>query len=255
MARLRQGETARLVACLIWEEDLKRQGKTYGDLLAYMESLNMPCAVSPWHNKDRYTAEDVRGWVDRHIDPDFYDFISEDLEEVRSKAPKVGDCKKSHAHILIKSKGPRNRHYFTKNIMGPFIDIPDSKWEKVEHLDSYICYLCHKNTPSKYRYSELDVHGFGGIDLSPLLNKKDAMEKTNVFLLVKAQIRSQGWRYFHQLDEWADSTRDMDIISCVSGRVSYFSALFRSRREERQDKAAAVQDKAKSMQEGHNANG
>lgn len=243
MARLKAGEVARNVACLVWEEDLMRDGKTYGDLLAFCEGLNIPCAVSPWHNQDRYTADDVRKWIDRHIDPDFYDFISEELETVRDRAPKVGDAKKSHAHILLKNAGPRNRDYFTK-LFAPFVRIPPSKWEKVEHLESYIAYLCHKNTPNKHRYSELDVHGFGGIDLSSLL-KSDKLDKLNTLLLVNMEIDNRGFRYFHQLDNWARSTKDMDIINVVSGRTSYFQAKFRSMREQRLDEAAAEEAKRK----------
>lgn len=71
MARLKQGEVARNVAFLIWEKELTEQGKTYGDLLQFAESLNVPIAVSPWHNQDRYTAQDVSNWVDRHIGPEF----------------------------------------------------------------------------------------------------------------------------------------------------------------------------------------
>ena len=46
--------------------------------------------------KTRYTAQDVSNWVDRHIDPDFYDFISTDMKRSGPKAPKVGDYKRSH---------------------------------------------------------------------------------------------------------------------------------------------------------------
>lgn len=242
MARLKRGEVARNVAFLVWEEDLQRDGKTYGDFLAYCDSLNIPIAVSPWHNQDRYTAQDVRNWVDRHIDPDFYDFLSEDIEEVRAQAPKVGDFKKSHCHVLIKGSGPRNRDYYV-GLFSPFVMLPPSKVEKVEHLDAYICYLCHKNSADKHRYSELDVHGFGGIDLSALL-KTDKADKLSVFLVVKSEVRSRNWRYFHQLDAWADSTGDMDIVNCVKGNVSYFAAYFRSLREERYDKANADKLKA-----------
>lgn len=241
MARLKQGETARNVSCLIWEEDLKRAGKSYGDLLAFLESLNIPCCCSPWHNQDRYTPQDVTNWVDRHIDPDFYDFISTDIETVRAKAPKVGDFKKSHAHVIIKNKGPRNRDYFTK-LFRPFIDLHVSKWEKVEHLEAMTAYMCHKNTPTKHRYSELDVHGFGGFDLSPLL-KTDKVEKLSTIRLINMEIANRHFRYYHELDDWANETGDMDIIDAVMGRVSYFRAKFASMREKRLDDANA-QDSA-----------
>lgn len=245
MARLKRGEVARNVAFLVWEEDLQKCGKTYGDLLSYCEHLNIPIAVSPWHNQDRYTARDVENWVDRHIDPDFYDFISEDLEEVRKVAPRVGDYKKSHAHVLVKGSGPRNRDYYV-GLFDKLVTLPPSKVEKVEHLEAYIQYLCHKNNSEKHRYSELDVHGFGGIDLSPLL-KTDKDAKVNVFLLVKYEVRNSKWRYFHQLDVWADSTGDMDIVNCVRSNYGYFNSLFRSKREERFDIKQAEQE-AKASQ-------
>lgn len=248
MARLKAGEVCRNAACLIWQEELEAHGKTYGDLLAFCEGLNIPVAVSPWHNKDRYTADDVRKWVDRHIDPDFYDFISEDIEEVRSKAPRVGDFKKTHAHVIIKNAGPRNRDYFTK-LFAPFLHLSPTKWEKVEHLEAMTQYLCHKNTPSKHRYSELDIHGFGGYDLSCLL-KDDKLDKLNTLMVVCKEIENGRFRYYHQLDFWAKSTGDMDIINCVSGRSSYFGAIFRSLREERLDKAQSAKEEREKAQAG-----
>ena len=38
----------------------------YDDLLSYMASLHIPCAVSPIH-RDLYDLEDVRKWRERHM--------------------------------------------------------------------------------------------------------------------------------------------------------------------------------------------
>lgn len=239
MARLKAGEKARNVACLVWLEDLERidPERPYGALLSFLDGLHVMCAVSPVHDKDVYTSEDVRKWVDKRIDPDYYQFISEDLEKVRELAPRVGDRKKPHVHVLLKFDGPKSRESLSE-LMAPFVSISPTKWEKVEKFGSYLRYLAHLDTPEKHQYSALDVKGFGGLDMSELV-KQSSM--SNIVLLCKINevIKQEGFKYFHELDAWAYSTGDMDTIRMVTGRASYYSARFRSRLDELAAKKAA----------------
>ena len=89
-------ERCRNILGLVYAEDaMKATGRYddephgkdwYADLLSYMASLHVPCAVSPIH-KDPYDSDDVRQWIERHLDPD----TMKVADEYKDKIPKVGD--------------------------------------------------------------------------------------------------------------------------------------------------------------------
>ena len=84
------GEAVRNVICLIYMEDLLEAGKTYGDLLNYLDSLHCKAVCSPIHDRDHFTGQDVLDWCERHIDDQTGDL---DVNYVDS-APYVGKEKK-----------------------------------------------------------------------------------------------------------------------------------------------------------------
>lgn len=240
MPMLKSTQSARNVAVIIFMEELEKAGFTYHDFLAFCDGLHCEIAISPVHDKDEYTAEDVRKWIDRHIDPDHYSYISSDIEAVREVAPKVGDCKKSHVHVMIKYSG-QNRGQYYSDLFAPILKIPATRWQKVLNVDSYLRYFAHMDSPEKYRYSELEIWGFGGIDMSALI-KTDKARRSEVLFLIKQEIYKHDWRYFFQLDKWATSTNDGEIINYVAARSSYFSALFGSMRHYHIDKAKKAEE-------------
>lgn len=238
---LKSNQLARNVMTVYFMEELEKAGKTYWDFLEYCDGLQIPMVVSPVHDKDEYTAEDVRGWVDRHIDPDHYSFISSDIEKVREVAPKVGDKKKAHVHFALKLDGRRNAEYFS-SLFDDFIPIPKTRWQVVISWDSAIRYYAHMDTPEKYRYSELDIQGFGGVDLSMLV-KVDKQSRIRTLMFVKKEIYKNNFKYFHELDNWCYKTGDAEVINCVTGRSSYFVGLFNSIRQKDADKKLAKKEK------------
>ena len=233
LARLKAGEKTRCVACILWVEDMEA---LYGDrwlgrLYEYLDGLTMKCVISPVHDKDVYTYEDVEKWKRNHCDED-----GDILPEFSDSLPKIGQDKKAHVHIMFQTKGPRDREFFTK-LMAPFIQVRVTKWEKIDSYDAHLCYFVHKFTPTKYRYSELAVVGFGGIDLSPL-ERTDEHSKIAVLCDIQKKIQENGYSYYHQLTNWAFHTGVYDYISCVTGRASYFIGYFNSIHKEEQDAAA-----------------
>lgn len=243
MPRLKDKEPTRLAACIIWLEDLLKlenvsnNTEAFVRLYSYLDNLHVQCALSPLHDKDTYTAEDVRNWVDKRIDPDYYQFISEDIQEVRKLAPKVGDSKKAHYHLEFKFPGPKTREHLTA-LMDPLLHIPVSKWEKVLDWDGYTRYLAHLDNVDKHHYSAFDITAFAGVDLSMLLRSK---QTTNIRRLceINQYIRDNKIEYYYQLDDWAYDTGDMDTIALVTGRASYYASKFRSKREHKAAIAAA----------------
>lgn len=239
--QLRRGQLARNVTCVYFVEELEKYGKTYWDFLEYCDSLHFPVVVSPIHDEDEYTAQDVRDWINRHSDKHHYSYITSDLEELEKVAPKVGDKKKAHIHFAIKLDGRHNGAFFSEQFEG-FIPIPDTRWQRVISWDGTCRYFAHMDSPDKYQYSSMDIQAFGGADLSMLVNQ-DKVNRTKTLMFIKKEMYDHGFKYFHELDKWAYSTGDVDVINMVAGRSSYFASIFASVRHQRQDKRQERLDK------------
>ena len=69
------GEKVRNVVCLIYLEDLEKVGKTYFDLLGYLDHIHVVAVCSPLHDRDTFSPEDVLDWCLRHIDSETGDCL------------------------------------------------------------------------------------------------------------------------------------------------------------------------------------
>lgn len=240
---LKPGEKARNVWRVVWMEDLcaalhlpldaDGMEVAYGKFLAYCASLHCQIAVSPIHGDDTYDEHDVRNWRRRHdLDPDTNRPTSECAEPDQdwdALCPKIGDPKKPHLHFAMFLRGPLNRTNYT-DMFGDLLPLRENAWEKIIHPTSALRYLVHldEHETGKKQYSALDVHGFGGIDLSCLL-KDDDMARFETLMFVLDYIEDNDIRHYLHLVRWAKSTGDYDTLSCVSGRHSFFCAIFRSK--------------------------
>lgn len=250
---LREGERVRQAWCVIFLEDVIKNAKTkedkenpYGLVLKHLAGLkSVTCACSPLHDQDTYDEQDVQNWVARHINPDTGDVAEEYLE----LQPKVGDNKKVHVHILIVDKGPHHREWFNNLLLDIVPDLKPNRWQKVVKLDAAIRYLAHLDHKEfgKHEYSALDVHGFGGMDLSALL-RQDKYAKVDTLFFVQRWIFDNEIRHYHKLVHWAWSLGDYEIINCVTGRASYFSAYFRSVSDERAEERALMKEQKRLME-------
>ena len=236
--------SARNHACITWLEELERLGLTYYDFLGFVEGLNMPAAVSPLHDRDKYTPEDVRKWLKRH-EEDVYDpDTGEIAPEWVDKVPKVGDPKKPHIHVMLRHSGNRSAAYSSKLFAQIGLEMNVYRWEKVEHVESMLRYFAHLDQPDKAEYSAFDVVGFGGIDLSCLV-KSDNNSKLKVLCELQTYVDDNKVQSYHVLCRHAFATRDLDYINCVTGRASYWTGYFGSMRQDRMDRAAKEKEQAK----------
>lgn len=202
----------------------------YEDLLSYMASLHVPCAVSPVHN-DLYDQEDVNKWIDRHVDE--HGQLS---EEDKARVPKIGDVHPEHAHVMFCYPGSKTREYMTQTMMG-YCEIRETMWQRVEDADALLRYFAHMDIPEedrykKKRYDERDVYVFGGLDSSALF-KTDNVRKLELTYNITTKIYENGYKHYSQLVRWAHGMKDMEIWATVTGRAPYFAALFRGMADER----------------------
>lgn len=228
---------------IIYLEDLEKNGSTYGGLLAYCDSVKMPIAVSPVHDRDYFTSDDVWSWCEQRIDPETGDLDVNYLDA----APFVGKPKKPHCHILIKGKRARTAQEMT-DIFSGLMYIRPSMWEKAEDPDACICYFAHLHSPEKAQYSPFDIHGFGGISLDAL-NESSKSEMQEITKVIFDIINANNIYYFADVVTAVYQLDDPSAESCLFGRYSLINCYVRSRREKKFDKAVAKKEGRKCISE------
>lgn len=232
-------ELLRNYGCLYWVEDLERAGLTYGDLLAYLEGLHVECVCSPIHDKDKYTADDVKAWCKRHIDPD----TGEVASEYTNRTPEVGAPKKPHIHVYFKMPGKKKPIHMSQ-LMEDFYPIASNRWVVVPDFSAIIRYCAHMDSPEKAQYDAAMIHGFANVDMRCLWESKNN-NRLYVLMEIDRAIREHHIKNYHRLNRWALETGDVDTIATVTGRHGYYCAIFNAERQERIDQA-----KRKKEQQG-----
>lgn len=225
-------EGARNMGCMVWVEDLEKRGYTYGDLLAFLEDLHVQCVCSPIHDRDTYTAEDVRGWCKRHLDPD----TGEVAEESLPLQPVMGNPKKPHVHVYFKFKGPRKPKDFAKYWADFVPEVTEKRFVLVPDWDAMVRYCAHMDAPNKAPYDPAMIHGFSNVDMSAIW-ESHCFNKVQVLLEINQTIKKNRIENYKRLNNWAIGTGDVDIISFVKGNHSYFCAIFAAHRQEKIDRA------------------
>lgn len=229
-------EKARNVLVLIYTEDIIcDEGQTpYGRLLQFLDGLQIPCACSCVHDQDTFTEGDIMKWIADRTDKESGELDKRYLEK---GVPKEGQHKKEHIHILLRYPGPVTEDSII-NEFAPLLKngLRRELLRKCKSPSASLRYFSHVDSPEKHYYGVLSVKGFGGIDLSPLL-KTDKSAAIETLLDVYDFIETHEVRHYNKLVKWAMGTADLDVISCVCGRASFFASYFRDKSDERREKA------------------
>lgn len=204
---------------------------TYGNLLNALEDIKMPCCCSPVHDKDKFTELDVKKWITNHMDKSTGQIADEVL---KAGVPVEGQHKKKHVHGMLCANGPMQPIWFHVELAKRGINV--NYFEKVNSVPSMMRYFAHLDNPEKAKYNPLDIHGFGGIDLSPLY-KVTKLSNTQNLMEVIRHIKDKKIERYNRLFDWAVSTGDIDLINCVAGRNNFFNAYLRSLQDERMQQA------------------
>lgn len=219
----------------------------YSDLCGYMASRHVPCAVSPVH-VDPYDTEDIKKWIERHLDPK----TGELAEKYKDKVPKVGDKRPEHAHVMVCWPGSKSRDQMTE-LMADYCHIRPTMWEEVKNVPAMLRYFCHLDCddPSKLKYPITELHAYGGLDISPLLTNDQKFKKAKMLLEVTDYVINEShFHHYNQLVKWAHATGDMELLSFVAGRAPYFAAYFKGESDERAEKAAKEKKEKESSENG-----
>jgi hypothetical protein len=210
----------------VYLEDLENNGLTYGDLLAFLDSLHMKCACSPIHDMDFFTADDVWKWCEGHIDPETGDLD----ERYIDSAPYVGKQKKPHVHLLFMNRSKKSVSDM-QELFG-LIDVRPTMWERADDPFSLIRYFAHLDSPDKYPYSAYDIHGFGGINLDVLVMNESKAHMHELTGLIMDLIDERQIRYFWQLVHYIRREYpDPEMEACVYGKHALFNSVIKSKRQ------------------------
>lgn len=226
------GEKVRNVIVIIWIEELDNYGWTYYDLLSYLDGLHMPACVSPIHDRDTWDGQSVLDWCTMHINPETGDLD----EKYIDKAPYVGMVKKPHIHLMFKGPNQQDAFWWTELMSGLLPDMKPTRWDKCFSVNGSMRYWAHMDSTHKARYSEYDIVGIGGIDLSPL-SKKDEQTCIEYSNDVYDMITFYKIRYFHQLIDTAKSLGEQDLVSYIQGTHTLWRNYLLSRMQECKDDA------------------
>lgn len=180
MARLITGKTrAKLATFIVWRNEGEEREHTYRQVCILLRSLHIKAALSPLHDQDTYSAEDVDDWHERHKDNDGRP-LTHDARGAELVPPEVGQPKPAHWHVLVTFGGPKSY----QQLADMFAPLHVKAFYNVESKDGLLRYFCHLDDPDKARYELDGVTGFGGIDLSALYGVSASDQREAMFELI-----------------------------------------------------------------------
>lgn len=143
------------------------------DWIERLNSLNIPCAISPLHDKD--------------------------LQE-------NGEPKKPHHHVLFAFRSLKSLNQVLK--ICEFLGI--SKYaEIVQDINSYHAYLTHKYDPQKAQYSETDIQYLNGFDPRDYKSLKELKaEDRQILKDIQKFVKDNGIIYYCDLLDYCMEHND-----------------------------------------------
>lgn len=138
------------------------------DWIEYLQKCNIPCFISPIHNKD----------MDEN-----------------------GNMKKSHYHVLFYFEGKVSFKYIKKiidRIKGTGCFIGHNKKQ-------YSRYLCHLDNPEKFKYETNDVIAIGGLDYFSTI--RNSLSKNEIIGEIMTYCDQNHVYNFAQLMRYAKNNR------------------------------------------------
>lgn len=187
--------------------------RSRADIVHWLESQHVSAAVSPLHDSDVWTKEDVELWTPWGI-------------KTERDRPKVGDKKKPHIHIIVTFSGQKT----FEQLQQMFMPIADSvgSIQPCKDIKVYTRYLCHLDSPQKAQYSIFEVTPIGGFNLAPLtwvspFDEYRSVDDMHQFI-IQNDVQS-----FDVLVDMALNSGDVTLIATVIKYNGFWSNYFRGR--------------------------
>lgn len=198
-----------------------------------LETLDIPIAVSPLHDKD--VRENVNVFE-----------LNDDEMDLYNKGKLY---KKPHYHLMYMSPNPVTAEGVRNKIKRKLGDKSISHIEIVDGVESYYKYLTHESKDAikkkKYKYDKKDIVHLSNFDIDRYITLDDAQKKEMFNAITKA-IRAYGLANIFDLSDFIEtrgaeigiSSVDVlnDVIAPKTGLLRmYFDGAYQ-RRKQQEDK-------------------
>lgn len=205
-----------------------------------LESLDIPMAVSPLHDRDE--REDV--------DP----FELSDEEMALFNAGEL--YKKPHYHVMYNAANPVTVDSVRNRIKRKLGKNTISHVEIVDGVESYYKYLTHESKDAirkkKTKYDKKDLFHLNGFDIDRFITLDDAQKK-EMFNAITGAIRAHGLANILDLSDYIEKQGaeigipniDVmnDIIASKTGLLRmYFDGVYQRGRQQAEERAPRISD-------------
>lgn len=193
--------------------------------IPFLKRTGYEVSISPLHDADVYDAADVAAWVSRHG------------SKSGSDAPKVGDPKKPHWHVLFhKPKGNGGSRTLMESLKPMVLTAgPKAGSPAVTYLghvpDLYMAnrYHAHMDDPDKAQYDPDEIIYLNGFD-PHLIDSIDSASRTrSAVSRVLDLINDHDITNFYVLTNGVMGTGEDDMFDSLLSRTSFFHLYMSSR--------------------------
>lgn len=158
-----------------------------------LESIHVPCLVSPVHNRDVWTR----------------------LDERRNPKCKAGGRKKEHRHGLAEFEQPITYDEFMQAMEEAHVSTTNVKW--VRSVRAMSRYLTHMDSPDKARYADDEVTELSGASWAEMTERAEdfhaILREMREFIVFNEV--TDLWRF----QMWTDSQPDLTWSRALDSKV------------------------------------
>ena len=191
---------------LIYEDSVNK------DYLEELGDLHIQCCISPWHDKDVWSAKDEKE------NPDH----------------KQGTPKKKHAHVIVSFEG--NKSF--KQISELSSSIGGTIPKPIQSLSGMCRYLAHLDDPHKAQYNPKDIIVMGGMKIDDYLYGLSETAESEIYLNLLDLIFERDEDFttdLYTFGKYIKENETRDVYKVFSKNTLKLNAVITSKRNHLKD--------------------
>lgn len=190
------------------------------DWLVQLETLGVPMAISPLHDKDKMEKKNndtIRKQAERQAEKDIkaqifftdeakkqeYDRLKKYyLDEITKQQQNLPEFKKAHYHVLYVNHNPVTADSVVRKLRRKLGNDAVSHVEIVDNIENYHLYLTHESADAKahnkHVYNSKDIKYLNGFDISRYITI-DKEQKQELFVALVELVYEKNIMNMNQL--------------------------------------------------------
>lgn len=225
----------------VWGFVIYEESNPLARVMDFLVANHFAAVISPLHDKDVWTEEDVKHWRESRLKIDGRG-VAEGAETwecptgemmrdsygcmvdktVTKRVPQVGDFKKPHRHVYIQLDYSMPLETMLRSVAPLNI----TYLEVIKSRRAYLRYLAHLDTPEKAQYRREDVIALGGVDVSCLWSQDDG-EKYAQDGKIMDIIKKHRFHSIHRLTSYLASKNYRLMYAEVKAHYGYWQTYMR----------------------------